>query len=322
MLTHRAVVGAASAATIALFAGPSIAWAAESLTLDLVRHGEAGDSLVINDEVPGPPLTPQGWDQANDVAETLLASGGVDGIYTSAMPRAQETAEPLAQALGLWPLAADHVLPGLNEIGAGVFADLPLDLGGLPVGAMAYALAPFLWSLGLYFVPQLGSPDANGMVFQERFADAVQQIYDTGAGTGEPTDAVFAHEASIVFWTLMNVQNPDFPLLVNLAITTGELLPYTGIIEVQGNPTDGWTLISWDGQAVPEDPGLLTTLFVDVRDLITVPQMAAYHLWEAVLGGDPTAISAAFSAGADEIGVALTQFPAEVFHDLFGAMVA
>ncbi|OBK88492.1 phosphoglycerate mutase family protein [Mycolicibacter sinensis] len=321
MPTHRFVAGTASAAALALFACPAIAWGAGSITLDFVRHGEAGDNLIINDEIPGPPLTAQGWQQANDVAQMLLQGGGIDGIFASAMTRAQQTAEPLAEALQLWPLPSDHVLPGLNEIGAGVFAGLPLDAGGLPVGAVAYALAPFLWSLGLYFVPQLGSPDANGMVFQERFTDAVQQIY-FGAGNGDTTDAVFAHEASIVFWTLMNVKNPDFGLIFNQALTTGELLPYTGVIEVQGNPTDGWTLISWDGHAVPQDPGLLTELFVDFRDLITVPQMAAYHVWEAVLGGDPTAMTAALTAGADEIGTALTQFPADVLHDLTAALAA
>ncbi|MGV0734277.1 phosphoglycerate mutase family protein [Mycolicibacter sinensis] len=319
MPTHRFVSSAASAAVLALFAGPAIAWGAESITLDFVRHGEAGDNLVINDDFPGPPLTSQGWQQADDVAQVLLHGGGIDGIFASAMTRAQQTAEPLAEALQLWPLAADHVLPGLNEIGAGVFAGLPLDVGGLPLGAVAYALAPFLWSLGLYFVPQLGSSDANGMVFQDRFTDAVQQIYDVGQGNGATTDAVFAHEASIVFWTLMNAKNPDFPLIFNQALTTGELLPYTGIIEVRGNSTDGWTLVSWDGQPVPEDPGLLTELFVDFRDLITVPQMAAYHLWEAIVGGDPTTITAAFATGADEIGAALTQFPVAVFDDLFGA---
>lgn len=322
MLNHRFVAGAASVAAVALFAGPAIAWGAESITLDFVRHGEGGDSLAINDEFPGPPLTSLGWQQAHDVAQVLLAGDQIDGIFASAMTRAQQTAEPLAEALQLWPLPADHVLPGLNEIGAGVFAGLPLDFGGLPVGAVAYALAPFLWSLGLYFVPQLGSPDANGMVFQERFTDAVQQIYDAGQGNGSTVEAVFAHEASIVFWTLMNVKNPDFPLIFNQALTTGELLPYTGIIEVQGNPTDGWTLVSWDGHPVAEDPGLLTALFVDFRDLITVPQMAAYHLWEAALGGDPTTITAALQAGVDEISAATTQFPTEVFRDLTDAMAA
>lgn len=183
---------------------------------------------------------------------------------------------------------------------------------------MAYALAPFLWSLGLYFVPQLGSPDANGVVFQDRYSAAVQQIYDISTGgNGDSTDAVFGHEASMVFWTLMNVRNPDFGLIFHEAITTGELLPYNGIVEVQGNPTDGWTLVSWDGQAVPEDPGLLTELLVDVRDFIAAPQMTAFHIAEALLGGDPTVIMAAIQTGADEVAAAALQFPLAVIHDLF-----
>ena len=321
MPNYRFAAGAATTAALALFAGPAFARAAESITLDFVRHGEAGDNLVINDDIPGPPLTDQGWQQAHDVAQ-LLQGDGIDGIFASAMTRAQQTAEPLAEALGLWPLADDHVLPGLNEIGAGVFAGMPVDVDGVPLGAALYALAPMLWTFGLYFVPQLGPPDADGMVFQERFSDAVQQIYDVSQQQDDATDAVFGHEASMVFWTLMNVDNPDFPLIFDQILTTGELLPYTGVIEVRGNPTDGWTLVSWDGQAVPENPGLPTELFVDFRDLITAPQLAAYHVWEAILAGDPTAITAALQTGVDEIGAALTQFPVAVFDDLFGSVSA
>lgn len=268
--------GAAALLTILVLLAAPAAWAAESITLDFVRHGQAGDNLVINNEVPGPPLTELGQQQAQTVAD-VLSPDGIYGIYSSAMTRAQQTAEPLAALLGL-PV---HELAGLNEIDAGAFADLPVNIGGLPLGAVLYAAAPMLWAFGLYFVPQLGSSDVNGMVFQDRFSDAVATIY--AGSDGGDTDAVFSHEGAIAFWALMNVDNPDFGLIVNEALTTGELLPYTGVIEVRGNPEDGWTLLSWDGQAVPEDPGLLTELFVDVRDLITAPQMAIYHLWEDLL---------------------------------------
>ena len=302
---------AALPAVVVLFAAPA-AWAAESITLEFVRHGQAGDNLVINNEVPGPPLTELGQQQAHNVAD-LLADDHITGIYSSIMTRAQETADPLAQLLGL-PV---HELAGLNEIDAGLLADLPVNVGGLPVGAVLYAAAPMLWALGLYFVPQLGSSDFNGMVFQDRFSDAVAAIY--AGSDGGDTDAVFTHEGSMVFWTLMNVDNPDFGIIVNEALTTGELLPFTGVIEVRGNPEDGWTLVSWNGQPVPEDPGLLTELFVDVRDVITAPQMAIFHVWEALLSGDTTIFLDAIRAGADDVGAAALQFPVAVFDDLLGA---
>lgn len=310
-LPPRALTGGALAAVL-LFVGSGAAWAEDSITLDFVRHGEAGDNLVINNDVPGPPLTAAGELQAQAVAQ-LLAGDGIDGIYSSAMTRAQETADPLAELLNMTvPVPA---LPGLNEIDAGIFAGLPVDVGGLPLGAVMYAFAPFLWTLGLYFVPQLGSDsDVNGMAFEDRFSDAVQSIYDGTAAGG--TDAVFAHEGSIAFWTLMNVDNPDFGLMLTQALSAGELLDYTGVVQVQGNPEDGWTLISWDGIPVPQDPGLLTDLFVDVRDLITAPQMAFYHLWEALLTADPTAIVDALQTGLNDVGTALAQFPQAIIDDI------
>ena len=83
------------------------------------------------------------------------------------------------------------------------------DLTGL-----LYLAAPFAWTLGLYFVPESGSSDYNGMAFEDYFGDAVQTIYDntTGGGVGD-TDIAFSSAAAIMTWTLMNVNNPD-PLLM------------------------------------------------------------------------------------------------------------
>ena len=66
----------------------------------------------------------------------------------------------------------------------------------------------------------------------------------------------------------MNVDNPD-PLLI-LTHPPGN----TAIVVVTGNPTDGWTLVSWDGIAVDPNPGLPKKLFVGVRDRIVAPQEA------------------------------------------------
>jgi len=303
-------VGLLSAALLSM--GSATAWADDgSIVLDFVRHGESGDMTAINTLVPGPDLTDTGEQQATDLVKVLSGSG-IDDIYASTMVRSQETATPLADALGL-PI---HDLAALNEINAGIFEGMPVDVGDVPLGGALYLLAPALWTLGLDFVPELGSTDANGIVFDQRVDEAVQTIY-TSSSAGD-TDAVFSHEGTIAIWTLMNVNNPDFPLVLNELFSTGELLPYTGQVVVDGSPGD-WTLVSWDGTPVPQDPGLATDLFVDFRSLIEAPQFAGYDIYEALLGGNSATIDNAIQAGFSQVDTALAQFPVAVFDDIVTA---
>jgi hypothetical protein len=265
--------------TALLSTGSAMAWADDgSIVLDFVRHGESGDMTVVNTLVPGPDLTDTGEQQADDLVK-VLSGNGIDDIYASAMIRSQETAMPLAEALNL-PI---QVLPGLNEIDAGIFEGIPVNVGDLPLGGALYLL--------------------DGSV---------------GSDTGNITDAVFSHEGAIAIWTLMNVNNPDFSLVLQEFLNTGELLPYTGQVVVDGSPGD-WTLVSWDGTAVPEDPGLPTELFVDGRDLITAPQFAGYDIYEALLTGNSMTIDTAIQDGVSQIDAALAQFPVAVFDDIVSA---
>jgi broad specificity phosphatase PhoE len=307
-------VGLLSAA--ALCTGPAVASADDegSIVLDFVRHGESGDMTAINTMVPGPELTDTGEQQASDLAIALQHSG-IDEIWASTMIRSQETAAPLADELGL-PIQ-QPLLAGLNEIDAGIFEGAPTNVGDLPVGGALYLLAPALWTLGLTSVPELGSTDTNGIVFDQRVDEAVQTIYD-GSAAGD-TDAVFSHEGTIAIWTLMNVNNPDYALVLKDLFTTGELLPYTGQVVVDGSPGD-WTLVSWDGTAVPQDPGLATDLFVDFRSLIEAPQTAGYDIYEALLGGNSATIDAALQTGLGQVDTALAQFPVAVFDDIVTAL--
>jgi probable phosphoglycerate mutase len=68
------------------------------MRLILVRHGRPNE---IDSATPGDPsLNPDGWRQAQAVAR-LLAGEGITRIVASPMRRAQETAQPLAERLGL-----------------------------------------------------------------------------------------------------------------------------------------------------------------------------------------------------------------------------
>ena len=156
-----------------------MAWADDgSIVLDFVRHGESGDMTVVNTLVPGPDLTDAGEQQAQALVNAV-SGNGIDDIYASTMIRSQETAAPLAEALHL-PI---NVLSGLNEIDAGIFEGIPVNVGDLPLGGALYLLAPLAWTLGLDFVPQLGSTvDPNGVAFDESFSGAVQSITTAPSG--------------------------------------------------------------------------------------------------------------------------------------------
>lgn len=215
-------VAAALPATGLLFMGPIAAWAAqEDITLDFVRHGESESQAqhILHSTLPGDGLSDLGREQAQAAAQAIQAEypNGIAGIYASDAIRAQETAAPLADALNM----DVQILSGINEINAGIFEGTPMNNA---IGALFYA-APFAWILGQYWVPLAGSSDPNGMAFQDRFSDAVHTIYDnTVASQGPPVDVVYSHEAAIIAWTMMNVENPDFSVIFGARYTAGVTL--------------------------------------------------------------------------------------------------
>lgn len=257
-------VGAVALSTVLLSLGPATASADESIVIDLVRHGqsEANAARLIDTAVPGTVLTALGQEQAQNIATVLAAQGPVAGIFASQLIRTQQTAAPLAAALGMNVQA----LPGLNEIDAGAFNGQPqFSLAGL-----AYLLGPVAWLLGLRIVPMLapGSADANGFEFHKRYNGALQTMYGN-AGTdvsrfndslqtmygnaianpvraagGMITEVAFSSEFAIGVGTMMSVKNPD-PLLLLF-----DPLPNAGTVVIQGNPHDGWRLVSWNGKPV------------------------------------------------------------------------
>lgn len=69
------------------------------MELLIIRHGLP--ERIVNPDTPAdPPLAPDGWRQAQHLAE-YLASECIDAIWASPMTRAQETAQPLAKTFGL-----------------------------------------------------------------------------------------------------------------------------------------------------------------------------------------------------------------------------
>ncbi|BBX21922.1 hypothetical protein MTER_13330 [Mycolicibacter terrae] len=309
----------------AVVAAPAIQLTATDMVLDLVRHGQSVDNVegVIGTLPPGAPLTDEGATQAAYLADPtnsqhLADPSFYDGVYASEFLRTQQTAADWLAAAGATD-TSPTVLSGLNELNAGFLEGTSQSSQAT---ALLYLVGPLAWMFGQYWVPQLGSTlDPNGMAFQDRFSDAVEQIYANGGtvdADGNLNSVAFSHAAAISTWVMMNVKNPDFEIYFT-SLLQG-LLPNTGQVVVEGNPTDGWTLVSWNGTEVAENPGLLTGLFVDFRDLMVAPQMAGWHIWEAIGGGDPADITAALQTGFNDVLTAFAAFPQAVIDTITGAM--
>lgn len=218
---------AATLAAVLMLGGCSGPPQPRTITLTLIRHAEseANAAGIVDTSVPGPGLTEKGRTQAQELANQL-SHNRFDGVYASSMARAQESAAPLARELG----RQVQVLPGLREINAGWFE----DKSGSVVDS-TYLLAPLAWIHGDRTAAIPGSIDGNE--FNEEFTAAVRRIYDTG----DTKPVAFAHGASIMTWTLMNVKNPRDELM------TDHPLPNNGRVVITGNPATGWKLVDWDG---------------------------------------------------------------------------
>ncbi len=314
-----ALVGAGAVAVTPVAPPPAairafeISLTAGEMTLDLVRHGESvlNAAHLLGTWPPGLGLTAAGEQQAQDVANALFAAHGsdyYDGIYSSLLLRTEETAAPLADLLHL----TTQILAGLNELAAPAISEMLPELS--PAGVL-YILPAVLWALGLYLVPSAGSIDVNGAVFNERIDEAIAAIYAAGDvnGDGQIHDVAYSSMGTILLWSLMNVKNPD------LGVMLSHLVPNTAVIEIQGSPADGWTLVSWNGEPVGP-ASVLTSLFVDTRELITVPQVALWDIMRALASADPTAILSALQTGLTDVVSTALNYPVAVIGDIIGAL--
>ncbi len=308
------------------------------VVIDVIRHAQMispfEDELTGSPAYPGAPLSDLGQQQAQDLATKLFDQLGshVAGIFEGQGLREMETAAPFA---ALENMTNDvQILPGLDEIDSGAYAFDPIDSTG---GQLAFLTAG-AWSLGAPFGGALieapGSSDVNGIVFDQRFTDAIDTMYGDAVANpvvsadGNVTDVAFNSEASIFVWALDNVKNPDLPFFLQQIVEAHTvpnglstvLLPNTGVVQIEGNPTDGWELVSWNGQAIPQNPDLLSSLFVDLRDVALPEQTAEWNIWEAIVGGDPATIINAVQTGFDQVDAALAQFPESIVNSFVDAV--
>ena len=143
-------------------------------TVTLVRHGQTERSkLSVYSGRLDVPLTDVGREQALRAAQKLVGAG-VDGVITSPLVRARDTAQAIADATGA-PLRVDE---RLIEVDYGPFEGLDRD------GARA--------RLGQVFEDWRADPFGAPVPGMEPLGDALQRARDAIA------DVLAAHESPVV----------------------------------------------------------------------------------------------------------------------------
>jgi probable phosphoglycerate mutase len=199
------------------------------MRLLLIRHGQTIDNVrgALGTVVPGPGLTDLGREQAAAVP-AALAGEEIEAIFVSTMRRTQETASPLAEALGLEPV----VLEGIQEIDAG-----SLEGRSDEEAIRAYMGTIFSWWTD--FSARI--PDGeNGTEFYERFNGAISTVSERYEGTV----AVVSHGAAIRTWASWSSQNLD------AEFSREHPLENTGVVTLVGSAEEGWVCTHWQGTPV------------------------------------------------------------------------
>ncbi len=139
-------------------------------TVHLLRHGEVHNpGAVLYGRLPGFGLSEDGHTMARDAAEALQGRN-ITVVIASPLQRAQETATPIAELLGL-PIGTDERLLESEN----VFEGKPFGVGD---GALR---RPQHWPhLRNPFVPSWGEPY---VVIAERMLAAAQSARDQARGT-------------------------------------------------------------------------------------------------------------------------------------------
>ncbi|RYV50214.1 histidine phosphatase family protein [Pengzhenrongella frigida] len=200
------------------------------MRLILVRHGQSPSNVqhLLDTAEPGPGLTDLGHAQAAALGPELAAEL-VDAVYASSLVRAQQTAGPLARALGL-PI---HIRAGIREISAG-----ELEMRGDVTSVERYLSTVFAWPAGDLARRMPGGE--NGTEVLARFDAVVAEV----AGAGDRTALMVSHGAAIRVWTAARARNID----VSFAAT--HTLTNTGVVILEGDPVRGWHVVSWTGADV------------------------------------------------------------------------
>lgn len=186
----------------------------------IVRHAESG--VDQGESATGPGLSERGIAQARALGEQLRGARIAD-VFTSTMPRAQQTGEHIAAELGT--TAAD--LPGVQEYAISTEA---------PPGSQEEAAGTIeAWWRGDLSARLPGGE--SGLDLVARFAGAIEDRADSYRGE---TVLVVSHGGVMTLALARLTGRPD--------VLAARWLPYCGLARVDVD-ADGWALHEWPGSS-------------------------------------------------------------------------
>ncbi|MFE5405698.1 histidine phosphatase family protein [Streptomyces sp. NPDC056580] len=201
------------------------------MRLLLVRHGQTPSNVgrLLDTAVPGPGLTPLGERQAAALPGAL-AGEDIEAVYASTLLRTRLTAAPLAAVRGLEVIVRD----GIREVTAG---DLEMLPGDSPRGEL-YLRTVFAWAAG-----DTAARIPGGESGEETLA-RYDAVVAEAAASGAATVAMISHGAAIRLWTAARAANVD------VGFAAARPLRNTGVVVLEGSPSDGWKALAWEGATV------------------------------------------------------------------------
>lgn len=161
----------------------------------VVRHGESapmreGEAFPLMDGHGDPPLADEGREQAERVADRLVASGEqVAAIYVTTLQRTHQTAAPLAERLGLTP----RVEPDLREVFLGEWEGGELRRKVIDADPIAVAM----FEQGRWDVIPGAEPEDD---FRERVRAGIERI-----AAAHPDEVVMVVVHGGVIGQIMNI---------------------------------------------------------------------------------------------------------------------
>lgn len=200
------------------------------MRLLLMRHGQTFANVTgeLDTADPGLELTELGHSQAAAAARAL-GREHLQAVYVSSRIRTHQTAAPTAleRSLGAQQLA------GLEEIQAGEF-EMRKDHDAVH----GYISTVAAWLRGEHDVRMPGAE--TGEEFLHRYDTAVEQI----VGSGHDSALIVSHGAALRTWVTTRMLPTD------LAPAPTDPLHNTALIVLEGDPYDGWRLVSWQSHPV------------------------------------------------------------------------
>ena len=199
------------------------------MRLLFVRHGQTPANVggVLETRVPGPGLTDLGQEQARALP-AALADERIDALYVSTMRRTQLTAAYLGEARGL-PLLERA---GLREIASG-------DYEQHTTTASHHAYLSYLWR----WADGDLEPRTPGGESGHEVMGRVDEVVAEAAASGHESVALVCHGALIRSWAGFRANLGGDFVRANPVVNTG-------IVVVEGSPSDGWRALSWLGEGV------------------------------------------------------------------------